>query len=185
MSRYISKLTILHQCCERFQLKLTCLVKEGGGVPKRRETKFLWLHCSDEIHWPCAVTIFEPPHDKTSKMSVRPAKTQINLDIRPVWSESSLCAPWVAKDPSFLHADSEASDQTGRMPRLIWVFAGRTATLLVLSCRVLVLSCRDSFFSLICGSVLSFVFYYGRFQFGPNYSIWGKSRKMCGCRKKK
>ena len=55
--------------------------------------------------------------------------------IRPVWSESSLCAQWVAKDPSFLHADSEDSDQTGRMPRLIWVFAGRTVTLLVLSCR--------------------------------------------------
>ena len=31
----------------------------------------------------------------------------------PVWSESSLCAQWVAKDPSFLHADSEDSDQTG------------------------------------------------------------------------
>ena len=25
----------------------------------------------------------------------------------PVWSESSLCPHWVAKDPSFLHADSE------------------------------------------------------------------------------
>ena len=35
--------------------------------------------------------------------------------IRPVWSESSLCAQWVAKDPSFLRADSEDSDQTGRM----------------------------------------------------------------------
>ena len=40
-------------------------------------------------------------------MSVRPAKTQISLGIRPVWSESSLWAQWVAKDPSFLHADSE------------------------------------------------------------------------------
>ena len=29
-------------------------------------------------------------------------------------------------DPSFLHADSEDSDQTGRIPRLIWVFAGCT-----------------------------------------------------------
>ena len=39
-------------------------------------------------------------------MSVRPAKTQIGLGNRPVWSESSLCAQWewVAKDPSFLHA---------------------------------------------------------------------------------
>ena len=42
---------------------------------------------------------------------------------------------WVAKDPSFLHANSEDSDQTGRMPRLIWVFAGRTLILFVLSCR--------------------------------------------------
>ena len=74
-------------------------------------------------------------HDKTNKISVRPAKTQISLGIRPVWSESSLCVHWVAKDPSLLHADSEDSDQTGRMPRLIWVFAGRTVILLVLSCR--------------------------------------------------
>ena len=50
--------------------------------------------------------IYEPPHDKTNKMTVRPVKTQISLDIRPVWSESSLCAQWVAKDPSFLHVDS-------------------------------------------------------------------------------
>ena len=34
-------------------------------------------------------------------------------DIRPVWSESSLCIQWVAKDPSFLHAYSEdCSDWT-------------------------------------------------------------------------
>ena len=59
-------------------------------------------------------------------MAVCPAKTQIKLGIRPVWSESSLWAQLVAKDPSFLNADSEDYDQTGRMPRLIWVFAGRT-----------------------------------------------------------
>ena len=46
---------------------------------------------------------YEPPHDKTNKMTVCPAKTQI----RPGWSKSSLCAHWVAKDPSFLHVDSE------------------------------------------------------------------------------
>ena len=78
---------------------------------------------------------YEPRHDKTNKMSVRPAKIQINLGIHPVGSESSLYAQWVAKDPGFLHADSEDSDQTGRMLRLILVFAGRTLTLLVLSCR--------------------------------------------------
>ena len=33
-------------------------------------------------------------------------------------SDQSLrCVLWVAKDPSFLHADSEDSDQTGRMIR--------------------------------------------------------------------
>ena len=69
--------------------------------------------------------INEPRHDKTNKISVRPAKTQI-------WaSESSLCAQWVAKDPRFLHADSEDSNQTGRMPMLIWVFAGRTCHFVV------------------------------------------------------
>ena len=70
--------------------------------------------------------INEARHDTPNKVSVGPAKTQISLGIRPVWSASSLCTQWVAKDPSFLHADSEDSDQTGRMPRMIWVFAGRT-----------------------------------------------------------
>ena len=57
--------------------------------------------------------------------------------LRSAWAsaqsdQSSLCAQWVAKDPRFLHADSEDSHQTGRMPRLIWVFAGRTTILLIL-----------------------------------------------------
>ena len=38
--------------------------------------------------------------------------------------QSSLCAQWVAKQPSFLHVDSEDSDQTWRIPSLIRVFAG-------------------------------------------------------------
>ena len=68
----------------------------------------------------------EPPHDKTNKMTVRPAKTQISLGIRPVWSESSLSA-WRKLGSLATHwAHSEDTDQTGRMPRLIWVFAGRT-----------------------------------------------------------
>ena len=76
-------------------------------------------------------SLFEPQHDKTNKMSVRPAKIQISLGIHPVWSESV----WIAEDLSFLQAGSENSDQTVRMPRLIWVFAGHTLILLVLSCR--------------------------------------------------
>ena len=42
--------------------------------------------------------------------------------LRSAWAS----AHWIPKDPSFLYADSEDSDQTGRMPRLLWVFAGRT-----------------------------------------------------------
>ena len=32
------------------------------------------------------VMVFEPGHDKTNKVTVCPAKTQISLGIRPVWS---------------------------------------------------------------------------------------------------
>ena len=80
-----------------------------------------------------AHTITEPRHDKTNKVSVRPAKIQISLGIRPVWSESSLSA-WRKLGSLAIHwVHSEDSDQTGRMPRLIWVFAGSTHILLVLS----------------------------------------------------
>ena len=41
------------------------------------------------------------------------------LGMRPVRSESLLCAQWVAKDSSSLHADSEDSDQTGTAQTLI------------------------------------------------------------------
>ena len=66
----------------------------------------------------------EPRHDKTNKLAVRPTKTQISLGIRPVWSESSLSA-WRKLGSFATHwAHSEDSDQTGRPPRLIWVFVG-------------------------------------------------------------
>ena len=67
-------------------------------------------------------------------MAVHPVKTD-QPGIRPVWSESSLSTwrnPWSLATHS-VHI--EDSDQTGRMPRLIWVFAGRTFILLVLPCR--------------------------------------------------
>ena len=49
----------------------------------------------------------EPHHDKTNKMTVRPAKTQISLGISAQSDQSSLCPQRVAKDPRFLHVDSE------------------------------------------------------------------------------
>ena len=59
-------------------------------------------------------------------------RTQISLG--PVWSQSLLSA-WRNLGSLAIHwAHSEDSDQTGWMPRLIWVFAGCTLILLVLSC---------------------------------------------------
>ena len=66
---------------------------------------------------------------KATKRHVRPAKTQIRLGIHPVWSESSLCAQWVAKDPKAFFMQTAKTDQTGQMPRLIWVFTGHTCHL--------------------------------------------------------
>ena len=62
---------------------------------------------------------------KPIKWNVRPAKTMISLGIRPVWSESSLSARRKLGSWATHGADSEDSDQTGRMPRPIWVYAGR------------------------------------------------------------
>ena len=88
---------------------------------------WFWWHFETEVN------VCEPPHDKTNNVAVRPAKTQISLGIRPVWSESSLSA-WRNLGPSATHwAHCKDSDQTGRMPRLVWVFAGCPVTLLVLS----------------------------------------------------
>ena len=69
---------------------------------------------------------YEPPHDKTNKVSVHPVKTQISLGIRPVWSASSLSAWRKFRSLATYLAHSKDSDQTGRMPRLIWVCTGRT-----------------------------------------------------------
>ena len=58
-----------------------------------------------------------------------PAKTQISLGIRSVWSESSLSA-WRNLGSLATHwAHSEDSDQVWPIPRLNWVFAGCTVTL--------------------------------------------------------
>ena len=66
---------------------------------------------------------------KQTKWLLCPAKTQISLGIRLVWSESSLSAGRIIWSLATKKAHTEDTDKTGRMPRLIWVFAERTATL--------------------------------------------------------
>ena len=67
---------------------------------------------------------------KPTKWHVCPVKTQISLGICPVWSES-LLSEWRKLGSLATHwAHSKDPDQTGRMPRLIRVFTGRTVILL-------------------------------------------------------
>ena len=57
---------------------------------------------------------------------VRPMKTQISLRIHAVWLESSLSAWRNFASLAIQNAPREDSDQTARMRRLIWIFAGRS-----------------------------------------------------------
>ena len=92
--------------------------------------------CGDDAEvktWHLTPTMSPAPIGRGYKRLVHNAH---HLQAQSPWGcdsdQSSLCAQRVAKDPSFLHADIEDSDQTGRMTRLILVFDGRTS--LVLSC---------------------------------------------------
>ena len=58
--------------------------------------------------------------------NVCPVKTQISLRIHTVWPDSSLSAWRTVGSLSTHRVHSEYSDQSGWMPRLIWVYAGRT-----------------------------------------------------------
>ena len=67
---------------------------------------------------------FEPPHDKTNKMACALSEESDQSSLSAWRKLGSLATHW---------AHSKDFDQTGKMPRLIWVFAGRTVILLVLS----------------------------------------------------
>ena len=85
----------------------------------------LWKQCQDTCDQ-YATNIIEPPHDKTNKMACAPSDPPSLIRVFAVRMKKAgiFTYPW---------AHSEDSDQTGRMPRLIWVFAGRTVILFVLS----------------------------------------------------
>ena len=60
-----------------------------------------------------------PQNDLCTQSRLRSARAFAQSD------QSSLGALCVGKDPMLLYADSEYSDQTGQILRLIWVFTGR------------------------------------------------------------
>ena len=49
---------------------------------------------------------YEPAHDKIYKIAGAHSEHSDQPE-HPPSDQSSLCAQWVAKDPSFLHADSQ------------------------------------------------------------------------------
>ena len=73
--------------------------------------------------------MFEPPHDKTNKVACAPSEDSDQPSLIRTFAVRMKKA-WVL---SYQLSAREDSDQTGRLPRLIWVFAGRTVILLVLS----------------------------------------------------
>ena len=62
------------------------LIKQLYSILLTIDLNGVWFCCFQKY------TKYEPRHDKTNNVTVRPAKTQISLGIRPVWSESSLSA---------------------------------------------------------------------------------------------
>ena len=63
-----------------------------------------------------AVSLIEPPHDKTNKIACAPSEDSDQPGHPPSLIRVFAVRSVIAKDPSFLHADSEDSDQIGRMP---------------------------------------------------------------------
>ena len=128
---------------------MICKIAKRGSAMKFMYTTFshwlaeFWLEYHlRKIEWAlvlntlCTILRQNLSHNMTkpNKVTLRPVKTQISLGIHPVWSESLLSA-WRKLGSLATHsAHSEDSDQPGHPPRLIWVFAECTLTLLVLSC---------------------------------------------------
>ena len=130
------KNSVCHEICKVFRIIKISSVSLGKGFYVcrnvfRKQINLIKNSITGDHCYKCMQQHLS--HDMTN--TVRPAKTQITLGICPVWSESLLSA-WRKLGSLATHwAHSEDSDRTGRMPRLIWVFAGHTHILLVLSCR--------------------------------------------------
>ena len=148
-------------CSSRSSLIWVCTVCQDLSVWKLRTitvhmTLVLWPLLSNSIQWfysycsqggsknlstivPCNQEFCNKQDTKwaaswqNQQNGMCAQRRQISLGIFPVWSESSL-STWRKLWSLATHwAHNKDSDQTGRMPRLIWVFAGRTVILLVLS----------------------------------------------------
>ena len=96
--------------------------------------QMIFLH---HITWNCNACAYNHmSHDMTKQTKWVCAQRRFRSAWAFAQSDQSSLSTWRKLGSLATHwAHSEVSDQTGRMPRLIWVFAGRTVTLLILSCR--------------------------------------------------
>ena len=88
---YVHKLTLHNMnrfCLKRLQMAIKNMTGFIFKILNHIKIFEHGIHTFSEMsvdHMQNVVRSNEPPHDKTNKMSVRPAKTQISLGIRPVW----------------------------------------------------------------------------------------------------
>ena len=73
-------------------------------------------------------TVLHEPRRTKTQIILRLTETQISLRIRAVWAEPSLAAWRNFESLAIQKSPREDSDQTARMRRLIWIFAGRTCS---------------------------------------------------------
>ena len=73
-----------------------------------------FLNCLVNCHRISTYTWYEPRHDKTNKVTVRPVKTQISLGIRSVWSVFAvrMKKAWVLSFPCLGWSESSLGAQS-------------------------------------------------------------------------
>ena len=77
----------------------TAWIWMGNNIPDGIDTKEIWYFPFMKLIWAASW--------QNQQCGCAPSEESDQSGIRPVWSESSLCAQWVAKDPSYLHAHIE------------------------------------------------------------------------------
>ena len=110
--------------------------REVGGSKPTAAVLCPWArHFTPRKYWLITQEALAPSrHDwKIVDWDIKPQHKQTNkmTKLRSAWAsaqpdKSSQWAQWVAKDSMLLHTDNKDSDQTGQMPRVIWVFVGHT-----------------------------------------------------------
>ena len=113
---------IVFSDCER---RISAETQHTGGPEQHRETTHINRTLGHFNDWAASWQNQQSGMCTQRRLRSAWASAQSDQSLLSTWRKlGSLATHW---------AHSEGSDQTERMPRLIWVFAGRTVILLVLS----------------------------------------------------